>query len=62
MNLHKHSKIIILKLDLIRLIQHELTHLLLRELADDVNASTPHNVNNILVDVSIGFNQVFLKN
>ena len=40
MNLYKESKMTILKLDFIRLIQHELTHVILRELADDVNIST----------------------
>ena len=39
--LDKNSKMIILKMDFIRLIQHELTHVLLRESADDVNISTP---------------------
>jgi hypothetical protein len=46
MNLDKESKMIILKLDFIRLIQHELTHVLLRESADDVNISTPDILNN----------------
>ena len=44
--LDKDSKMIILKMDFIRLIQHELTHLLLRESANNVNISTPDLLKN----------------
>jgi hypothetical protein len=46
MDLDKESKMIILKIDFIRLIQHELTHVLLRESADNLNISTPDILKN----------------
>ena len=43
--LNTSSKMTIMKLNFVRLIQHELTHILLRGLADDMNVSTPDVLN-----------------
>ena len=44
--LDKKSKMIIMKLNFVRLIQHEMTHIFLRGLVDDMNISTPDIFNN----------------
>ena len=48
-----HSRIIIFKINFLRIVQHEITHVILRDLANDINISTPEvlNKNNIILSI-----------
>ncbi len=44
-NLDSNSKLNLFKLNCVRLVQHEITHVVLRDLANDINISTPDIIN-----------------
>jgi hypothetical protein len=51
--LNEIDKLSFLKLNFLRMIQHEITHVILRDLADDLNVSTPDLLNKNSVSSSV---------